>query len=364
MKCPFCNTDIEEGSLYCNHCGSPMQVVPDFNVLEDDVLPSMLDSSKKKKVSSVQKQDNSPKHNKKIFAVLFLCTALILGLSVGVFYHTHTYQYYLSKAEGLYKEKDYNSAIGFYRKALEKEETYSAYLSLGKALEEVEYYDEAVEAYKKAYDLNPKNEEVITQLALLYSNTDNYEALEEMLSWDLTDEEISIVNEYGIFAPVFSLPGGTYNDDVEVVLSGKEGYHIYYTLDGTQPSSHNGKLYEKPIEISKQGNTILSAVCVSEDGKYGVVASENYEITYVAPPEPVLSPTGGRITKETYITITTDSSDAKIYYTWDGSLPTTNSMVYTNPILVPEGNNVLSVIVVDKHGMSSSVVKGNYIYYP
>nr|MCR4673659.1 chitobiase/beta-hexosaminidase C-terminal domain-containing protein [Lachnospiraceae bacterium] len=58
------------------------------------------------------------------------------------------------------------------------------------------------------------------------------------------------------------------------------------------------------------------------------------------------------------------TEDASIYYTWDGSMPTTNSYKYTEPILVPEGNNVLSVIVVDKHGMTSNVVKGNYIYLP
>ena len=364
MKCPFCNTEIEDGSLYCNHCGSAMQVVPDFNLLEDDVLPSMLDSTKKRQIPLGEQKEIEKHLNKKWILFISIAVLVVLGLGFGVYHYTHTYDYFMAKGNEAYKSKDYTDAISFYHSAIKKNESYGAYLALGKAQQAGEYYDEAEATFKKAYELNPKNEEVITLLALLYEETNDFDALEEMLSLELTEEQIAIVNEYGIFAPHFSVKGGTYNDDVLVALSGKEDCLIYYTLDGTEPSSHNGTLYEEPIEISKQGTTLLSAVCVTKDGKYGVVASESYEITYIAPNDPVLSPTGGRLTKETYITITSDCEDGKIYYTWDGSVPTSNSYQYTDPILVPEGNNILSVIVLDKHGMSSSVVKGNYIYLP
>ena len=365
MKCPFCNTEIEDGSLYCNHCGSPMQVVPDFNVLEDDVLPSMLDSTKKRQLNMEEKKEIEKHLNKKWMILISAIMLIIFGVLVGVFVYTHSYDYYVNKAKTAFKEKEYTQAISYYHSAIRKNENYDIYIELGKAQQAGEFYDEAEASYKKAFELNPKNEELITLLVLLYTETNNYEKLEEMLDWELTEEQLEIVNEYGIFAPDFSLPGGTYHDDVEVALSGKEGCSIYYTLDGTQPSSHNGVLYEKPIQISKQGTTIINAVSVNEDGKYGIVSSQTYEITYEAPKEPTFSPTGGRITKETYITITCDSEDVKIYYTWDGSLPTANSALYeNNPILVPEGNNILSVIAINSHGLSSDVVKGNYIYLP
>ena len=47
MICPFCEAKIEEGSIICNDCGRPIQVVPDYNPLEDDFLPEMLASTKK-----------------------------------------------------------------------------------------------------------------------------------------------------------------------------------------------------------------------------------------------------------------------------------------------------------------------------
>lgn len=54
-----------------------------------------------------------------------------------------------------------------------------------------------------------------------------------------------------------------------------------------------------------------------------------------------------------------------IYYTWDGTDPTTASARYTEPFEVPEGNNVLSVLVVDKKtGLDSGVYRANFIYYP
>lgn len=364
MKCPFCNTEIEDGSLYCNHCGSPMQVVPDFNVLEDDVLPSMLDSTKKRQINSEEKKEIEKHLNKKWIILISVLLCIIFGGLGGVFYYTHSYDYYINKASAAFKEKEYTQAISYYHSAIQKDENYDVYMELGKAQQAGEFFDEAEDSYKKAFELNQKNEEVITCLVLLYTECGNYEKLEEMLDWDLTDQQLEIVKEYGIFAPDFSVLGGTYNDDIEVALTGKEGCSIYYTLDGTQPSSHNGMLYEKPIQISKQGTTIVTAVSVNAEGKYGIVSSQTYEITYEAPAEPTFSPTGGRITKETYVTISCDTQDVKIYYTWDGSLPTANSALYNGPILVPEGNNILSVIAINSHGLSSEVVKGNYIYLP
>ena len=52
------------------------------------------------------------------------------------------------------------------------------------------------------------------------------------------------------------------------------------------------------------------------------------------------------------------------YYTWNGQNPTTASARYSGGISMPEGNNVLSVIVVDAYGNESSIQRVNYIYMP
>ena len=35
MKCQKCGTDIPEGKIYCEKCGSAIQMVPDYNPVDD-----------------------------------------------------------------------------------------------------------------------------------------------------------------------------------------------------------------------------------------------------------------------------------------------------------------------------------------
>ena len=56
--------------------------------------------------------------------------------------------------------------------------------------------------------------------------------------------------------------------------------------------------------------------------------------------------------------------DCTVYYTLDGTYPSTTSQVYSEPIELPEGNIILSAIAVDSHDLVSSVIKRNYIIQP
>ena len=138
---------------------------------------------------------------------------------------------------------------------------------------------------------------------------------------------------------------------------------MYYTLDGTTPTKENGKLYSSPIKISS-GETTLKAIAYNDKAEKSIVTTEKYQISYEAPDYPTLSPRSGHFDSPTSVTISTNLDGAKIYYTWDGSTPTSSSERYYGPIDIPEGNNVLSVILVDKHGMSSDVLRANYEYTP
>lgn len=46
MKCSKCGAEIEAGSVFCKKCGEPVQMVPDYNILEDDFLISLLEEEK------------------------------------------------------------------------------------------------------------------------------------------------------------------------------------------------------------------------------------------------------------------------------------------------------------------------------
>lgn len=57
------------------------------------------------------------------------------------------------------------------------------------------------------------------------------------------------------------------------------------------------------------------------------------------------------------MTISNIPVGSKAYYTLDGSTPTAGSEEYTEPFDIPEGNNVIAVVIIDSHNQASSVVK-------
>ena len=70
-------------------------------------------------------------------------------------------------------------------------------------------------------------------------------------------------------------PGGEFSESQEVVLTTEKG-DIYYTLNGSDPST-NGTKYVNPIRIGFDGQTILKFVVLSENSN-SEVFTEIYNI--------------------------------------------------------------------------------------
>ena len=77
-----------------------------------------------------------------------------------------------------------------------------------------------------------------------------------------------------VAAPTFTPAAGTYNAVQNVTISAEEGATIYYTLDGTTPSTES-QVYSTPIEIAE--TKTLKAIAV-KDEKVSPVASATYTI--------------------------------------------------------------------------------------
>ena len=41
MKCRKCGAECQDNQVFCNRCGAPIQVVPDFNLLEAELANSI-----------------------------------------------------------------------------------------------------------------------------------------------------------------------------------------------------------------------------------------------------------------------------------------------------------------------------------
>ena len=64
MKCSKCGAEIETGSVFCKKCGEPVQMVPDYNILEDDFLVSLLDEQQNAKQESKTSDEKAVKSEK------------------------------------------------------------------------------------------------------------------------------------------------------------------------------------------------------------------------------------------------------------------------------------------------------------
>ncbi len=367
MTCQRCGAELVDGHVFCDSCGAEVQVVPDFNLFEEEVLPSIVineqDKGQPDKDSDESGKDilihliTNPSH------VMFFI--ILVAACIGAYIYSGSYTRAIRQGERAEAGGDIEQAITFYMDAVDKQRTVEGYIHIGDGYRELAEYEKAEDAYFEALKLTGES---VSEQARVYSilldmyseekDTDAIGALYDFIDDDMVIEEL---NADHVRPPVFSKEEGDYDDDIKIRIKSKDSYDIYYTLDGTDPSAGNGILYSKPIR-AKGGTTEIKACCVNKDGKWGYMADKTYNITYKIPEMPSASPSSGTFHAPVNITLTATSGD--IYYTWNGSVPTKSSSRYSGPIPIPEGNNVLSAIVIDEHEMASPILRCNYVYLP
>jgi len=159
--------------------------------------------------------------------------------------------------------------------------------------------------------------------------------------------------------PVATPPEGTYDSAQSVTIATTTaGASVYYTVDGSTPTA-GSTLYSDPVSISE--TTTLKAIAVKEGMNNSGVLTAVYTIEI--PPDSVAAPTAdppARIYGEAQsVTLATTTEGASIYYTIDGSTPTTSSTLYSSPIDISESKTIKAIAV--KEGMTnSSVLNAQY----
>ena len=154
---------------------------------------------------------------------------------------------------------------------------------------------------------------------------------------------------------------GIYEEIIAVEISAQPGCTVLYTTDGSDP--RQGLEYQGPIPLEPESTVRIRTVSRNEFGVYSEEAEGTFQVALPKPDMPRVSPMGGDFHTPQPITVYVPSG-CNVYYTWDGSAPSEASNRYMGPIDMPEGNNILSLIVVDEYGRYSDVLKCNYIYFP
>jgi hypothetical protein len=155
----------------------------------------------------------------------------------------------------------------------------------------------------------------------------------------------------------FSPAGGTYTSAQSVTIgTTTPSATIYYTTNGSTPTTSSGA-YSGPITVSS--TETVKAIAVASGYSTNAAVSATYTINLPAAVTPIFSPAGGTYTSAQSVTIGTTTPSATIYYTTNGSTPTTSSAVYTGPVTISSTETINAIAVTSGYS-TSAVASASY----
>ena len=273
-----------------------------------------------------------------------------------------SYKYNLEKGTQYYNTQDYDNAVTYLTKAYntnDGKKNADMMYELADALVHVNQNDKAIEVLKSALSYDKMNEKALPLLAKLYQDEKKGTELSELIKKYKGTKNEALLSDYKVDEPTSSENPGSFEDSVEINLMASDGCTIYYTTDGSEPTTKSSK-YSSTIKIEKDDVTV-KAIAVNSIGVASDVADFKYSISLKAPDAPVLNPSESDVKVGTKIVIEGLADDEKAYYTLNGSTPSANSSQYSGGITLDKaGNYVVSVIVINKHNLSSPVTRVSY----
>jgi hypothetical protein len=152
--------------------------------------------------------------------------------------------------------------------------------------------------------------------------------------------------------PVLSPGSETFSSPIQVTITdGTPGATIYYTTDGSTPTTSSTQ-YTGPITVTT--TETVNAIATAPGFTQSAVASATYTLVQGQTAAPTFSPAGGTYLLPQQVSISDASPGATIYYTTDGSTPTTSSTQYTGPFWIFTTTTVWAIAVAP--GWSQSPV--------
>lgn len=153
---------------------------------------------------------------------------------------------------------------------------------------------------------------------------------------------------------------GSYRTDLQQISfeSTQDFVGFYYTVDGSTPTT-GSTLYSQPFNITQQGEITVKVIAVGYNGLSSGIVSSTYQFTYPTAEAPIILPNNGSYTAPLPITITSPEG-LDIYYTTDGSTPTTASTLYTGAFQLSAGTFNVKAICAAPLYNPSPVSERNY----
>lgn len=379
MKCAYCKEELKEGCLFCPSCGKDIQIVPDYNEFDEEFLNELVAKSvkkenqkellqRKREIKSRRLQREKEKRIKIFVGLGIACFIGIILIMILVFFqiekkHENSFDFQIRKAEEAMVSKDYEGAISYYEKALSIDESdIDIHFILAELYQEEGYTEAAILHYKQIIQSDVDNVQAIQSLIDIYEENHQIDEIMKLRTLVGSSSQEKLFSSYVVAAPEFEPKEDLYDRFFELTIISLDQSTIYYSLDGSDPIK-NGVLYEHPIPLNEEKIYQIQAVCLNSKGIYSEIAKKTYEIRIEPPKMPEVTPDGGSFVNETMVLVRVPK-DCVAYYTWDGRNPDKNSKKYERYILIPEGNNILSVVIYNTVTQKySDIYRGRFEYY-
>jgi hypothetical protein len=157
----------------------------------------------------------------------------------------------------------------------------------------------------------------------------------------------------GLAPLVVSPAAGTYTSPQTLTIKESiPGSTIYYELTGIV-STDGFVQYTGPVSLPYGGIETLQAYATETGYEQSNYLLAQYTLNYPAAPAPVLSLPSGTYSVTQNLKITDSLTGATIYYTNDGTTPTTSSTQYTGPITVSSTETIKAIAAATGYSTSS-----------
>ncbi len=364
MNCPKCGKELNDGMLFCGHCGEEIRIVSDFDPRVDEIVAdyttqagevaakvraSMEETEQKKKPGKKKKRPTPIRTTLGlvVFGALFL---FLIGIVIyTISYFSAPYQY--REAQKLLREKEYAKARVYSERAVALDEDNVDYLlSLLSCLSPEKDAELAEDLCIRILEQNSAVSDAWRVLASVCIAQERYEEANELLLRCPNEQITSQFSEYMAKIPEFSVRPGAYDEIFSLNLIANTKGTIYYTMDGTTPDE-TGQVFTSPILI-ETGRYEIRAVFVNAYGVKSQEAEGSFYVDQSVPSAPVVIPAAGEYDSPALIAVEAEEN-CSIYYTTDGSQPTVDSTAYTGPFSMPVGVTRFRFICFNLAGAAS-----------
>ncbi len=377
MKCPNCGFEIPEGHMYCDNCGEEINFVPDFEPEVENEINATLSGvadelnkderireEKRKKRKAFFDALRAKSHIIMIIASIIVLIALAATLFVS--FSGNTPFSYMREAESAKNKGQMDKAI----EALHVgNELFPANTDIIFRMSdyylEMNDYENAVSALKLITQGTDFPAETVSNayesIISIYKQNSDYEGIAALLNDSDDDIARALREKYVPSAPVISPESGEFDEYVDITIANNNtdtNCKIYYTVNDGVPDN-TSILYDKEIFIDSPGNYSIKAVCINEYDIASTVVEKNYLVVEGLPAAPEIMEPSGDYNQNTMIVAVAEAG-CTIFYTTDGSDPTSESKQYISPITMPVGTTHYKFVSVNEEGEMSEIVERTY----